>query len=150
MLKISKNASVKITTILCWAVLIFMVALTLCLPYVWSFVISVFKINSPYYLYSLCLLYPACILGIIACVFILSLLKLVGRGEVFSELSISKIRGISWCCILVTPLFAAIGVFFYTFFVFAALTLFLGLIVRVVKNVIEEATALKAENDLTV
>ena len=42
------------------------------------------------------------------------------------------------------------GYMFYVVFAVAAAMLFLGLCVRVVKNVVEEATEIKSENDLTV
>ena len=46
--------------------------------------------------------------------------------------------------------FAAIGLYFFIGFVVSGLAFFLGLCLRVVKNVIEEATDIKSENDLTV
>ena len=47
-------------------------------------------------------------------------------------------------------IFALLGYIFYIAYVIAVAVLFLGLCLRVVKNVIEEATELKNENDLTV
>lgn len=88
--------------------------------------------------------------GVIANIMIFSLLIRVHRSEVFSEKSVALIRGISWCCILVGVIFLALGYYFKLSFIVAFVVMFLGLCIRVVKNVMEEATAIKSENDLTV
>ncbi len=78
------------------------------------------------------------------------LLFRIRRGLVFSPISVSLIRGISWSCILLCVAFALLGVYFQLALIMAFLALFLGVCMRVVKNVIEEATIIKNENDLTV
>ena len=88
----------------------------------------------------------------ILCADVLMILQLlrVRNGKVFTKKSVSYIRGVSWCCMLFGVTFAAIGLYFFIGFVVSGLAFFLGLCLRVVKNVIEEATAIKSENDLTV
>lgn len=78
------------------------------------------------------------------------LLFRVLRGLVFTKTSVSLIRGVSWAAVACGVLFASVGYMFYVVFAVAAAMLFLGLCVRVVKNVVEEATEIKSENDLTV
>lgn len=78
------------------------------------------------------------------------LLLRVRKGDVFTGKSVSLIRGISWCCILLCLAFALLGIYFQLALIMAFLALFLGICLRVVKNVIEEATLIKSENDLTV
>ncbi len=92
------------------------------------------------------------LLGIVTLADILSitLLLRVRKGEVFTDKSVSLIRGLSWSCILLCIAFALLGVYFQLALIMAFLALFLGLCLRVVKNVIEEATIIKGENDLTV
>lgn len=92
------------------------------------------------------------ILGILifADILLFLLLKNVRESKVFTAKSVGLIRGVSWCCIVLCLAFAALGYFFYLSFVVAFLALFLGFALRVVKNVIEEATEIKSENDLTV
>ena len=150
MLKINKTLSTQITLVLAYIMLFIMAALTLSLPWVWRFITLFFNIGWGHYIVSLLLLYPAAVLGVTTCVLIIKLLNRVNRGEVFTEKSVSIIRGISWCCIGVSPLFFTLGFFFVIFFVISFLTAFLGLIVRAVKNVMEDATQIKYENDLTV
>ena len=78
------------------------------------------------------------------------LLLRVRKGDVFTGKSVSLIRGISWCCILLCLAFLLLGIYFQLALIMAFLALFLGICLRVVKNVIEEATLIKSENDLTV
>ena len=83
--------------------------------------------------------------------FLVKLLLLVKRHLVFTDRAVSCLRTISWCCFLEAGLCALSAILYFRihlalFFVAG----FLGLVLRVVKNVIEEAVALKAENDFTV
>lgn len=87
---------------------------------------------------------------IFADVLMFRLLQRVKNGFVFTEQSVSLIRGVSWCCFAVCLLLAFLGLYFQLSFVVAFLGIFLGVCLRVVKNVIAEATEIKNENDLTV
>lgn len=78
------------------------------------------------------------------------LLRRVQKSKVFTVISVSLIRGISWCCFGLCCIFLAIGLYFQLSFILAFFAAFLGMCLRVVKNVIEEATIIKSENDLTV
>ena len=78
------------------------------------------------------------------------LLFRVRDGRVFTSETVALIRGISWCCILLGAVLCLIGLYFTLAFLIAGLAIFLGLCLRVVKNVIEEAVEIKSENDLTV
>lgn len=83
-------------------------------------------------------------------VLMFTLLQRVKNGLVFTEKTVSLIRGVSWCCFAVCLLFAFLGIYFQLSFIVAFLGVFLGVCLRVIKNVIAEATEIKNENDLTV
>ena len=87
---------------------------------------------------------------VFADVLMIILLMRVRKGLVFTPKSISCIRGISWCCFFICLVFAVLGIYFQLSFILAFFALFLGVSLRVVKNVIEEASEIKSENDLTV
>ena len=79
------------------------------------------------------------------------LLMKVKAGKVFTTESVGLIRGISWGCYLVAGVFCGLAAYFtFVALLVAFVAAFLGLCLRVVKNVIEEATEIKAENDMTV
>ena len=79
-----------------------------------------------------------------------ALLHRVKAGQVFTDQSVSLIRGVSWCCFLLGMAFCGLGIYFQLSFLVAFAAVFLGMCLRVVKNTIEEATQIKSENDLTV
>ena len=83
--------------------------------------------------------------------FLVKLLLLVRDHLVFTDKAVSCLRTISWCCFIEAALcLITARVFFPAHYAAAFVAGFLGLVLRVVKNVIEEAVALKAENDFTI
>lgn len=86
----------------------------------------------------------------VADILLFALLLRVRRELVFTSASVALVRGVSWCCVLLGLFFGLLGLYFRIAFVVAFAALFLGLCLRVVKNVIEQANEIKSENDLTV
>lgn len=86
----------------------------------------------------------------VCAVTILLLLLRVRRGLVFTARSVAYIRCVSWGCFLIGLLSVGATFFVSLAAVVAMAAVFLGLCLRVVKNVIEEATAIKNENDYTI
>ena len=87
---------------------------------------------------------------LLADILLFNLLNRVKKGLVFTSDSVALIRGVSWCCLFLCVIFCGLGVYFQLAFIVAFAAMFLGLCIRVVKNVIEQATEIKQENDLTV
>lgn len=100
-----------------------------------------FVLVMAYFIIAVCL---------VADILLFKLLLRVRKGKVFTDKSVMLIRLISWCCIVLAFIFGALGIYFQLSFIVAFLGLFLGLCLRVTKNVIEEATNIKNENDLTI
>jgi len=78
------------------------------------------------------------------------LLRRIEAGQVFIAENVECLRRISWSCFVGAGI-AFISGFYYLswLFVFVAAA-FMGLIVRVVKNVVAQAVALKDEADYTI
>ena len=79
------------------------------------------------------------------------LLSNIRKEEIFIPQNVAYLRGISWACFamcLPCLLIAVYGSQTFLFVMVAAA--FMGLILRVVKNVIEAAVLIKEENDYTV
>lgn len=99
---------------------------------------------------SLVCAYAIVLIMMLADFFLFRLLLHVRKGEVFTDRSVSLIRGVSWCCLgLCIPL-GFLGIYFQLAWIVCFLAIFLGLSLRVCKNAFEEATQIKQENDLTV
>ncbi len=98
----------------------------------------------------LVLTYAMLAIALLADVLLILLLLRVRRGLVFTRKSTDLVRGISWCCMLLALLCLGMGWFFRLALVLAFAGALLGICLRVVKNVLEEASEIKSENELTI
>lgn len=82
------------------------------------------------------------------------LLRQIKQGRVFVEENVKLLRVISWCCFgaaAATLVGGAAAVkLILPLLVLAAAAAFMGLIVRIVKNVFQQAITMKSELDLTI
>ena len=78
------------------------------------------------------------------------LLHNLRKGEVFVAPNVRLMRAVSWCCVGVAVT-CLISTLWYVPFVFVAIAAaFMALIVRIVKNVFQQAIGMKDELDLTI
>ena len=152
MLRISKNASLVLSRFLTVLFLVVLLFAAVILP---RFVQMIFPAAlRPLGLRDGVLIlisgYLILLLAMLADLLLFRLLSLVRRGEVFTAKAVALIRGVSWCAIAVSLVFLLMTWYYLLALVLSFTAVLLGLCLRVVKNVVEEATAIKAENDLTV
>ena len=98
-------------------------------------------------------LYACLGFGIAAVIILLRLLGDIRREEVFTRANVRRLRLISYCgfAIMVSCIVgAALAVPRPFFFILGLIAGFLGLLMRVVKNVIEAARLLKEDADYTI
>ena len=95
-------------------------------------------------------LYACCVPAMIALLSLDRLLANIKKSEVFIEKNVRHLRLISWCCFLFSFILAVSGFYFILLLIIAVAAAFFGLILRVVKNVIEQAMIIKQENDYTI
>ena len=78
------------------------------------------------------------------------LLTNISHEKLFINKNVSYLRIISWCCFIE----AAVFIYFSCLKVFALMIVlafaFLGLVLRIVKNVFQQAVSLREENDYTI
>ena len=74
----------------------------------------------------------------------------ISLGEVFTAGNIALLRRCSWCCMIVAAICLLFTAALFYFLLVAAAAAFIGLILRVIKNVFQQALALKEENDYTI
>lgn len=74
----------------------------------------------------------------------------ISAGDVFIRQNVSILRRLSWYCIAAGAI-CFVSTFYYPPFLYiSAAAAFIGLILRVVKNVFAQAVELKDENDYTI
>ncbi len=78
------------------------------------------------------------------------LLRSTLSEKVFSGCALRTLNGLSLCCFVEGILFAYIAIYFPAVLCLTLAAFFLGVCLRVVRNVIAEAMRFKEENDLTV
>ena len=113
--------------------------------------------NMPFFLNKMIIIFYACCpAGWTAIVSLLLLLHNIRKGEVFTRRNVKLLRLISWCFVFVAlatlyPFIVERNLAIFTpilFITFAAA--FLAILVRVVKNVMEQATIMREEQELTI
>ncbi len=102
---------------------------------------------------------PTCIIAyaimvilVVLLLFLFKLLSNISRKKVFENSNTVCLRLISWCCFAVSALLFLWGFFTDLEVIFLAgfVAGFMGLILRVLKNVFDEAVSIREENDYTI
>lgn len=78
------------------------------------------------------------------------LLHNISKDNVFVLRNVKSLRSISWACIFAGAAFCVLALWRYLFFLAAVAAVMIGLIIRVLKNVFEQAVEIKSENDFTI
>lgn len=100
--------------------------------------------------YFLSTIYCAVPLAAAVLAFLYQLLGRIQKGEIFVRENVRLLRAISWCCFGAALVCLASALYYLPYLLLAALAAFMALIVRVVKNVFEQAILLKDEIDYTI
>lgn len=101
--------------------------------------------------YILCSVFYCCCPLFFGILFFLNkLLRNIRAEKVFINQNTDYLRYLSWLCFGLVPLTLVGGVFFPVLFLISIIVAFIGLLVRVVKNIMAAACELKDENDLTI
>jgi hypothetical protein len=95
-------------------------------------------------------LWACAVPAFVALIHLGNMLRGIAGGQVFTHENVRALRVISWCCFSVASVFAVFLFYYMLGLILAILAAFMGLILRVVKNVFEQAVEIKEENDLTV
>lgn len=78
------------------------------------------------------------------------LLRNLRQGKVFDGDNVGLLKNISICCFVVSIISLSLCSRIYFLGIVALMTAFMGLIVRIIKNVFSSAIAMRSELDLTV
>lgn len=95
-------------------------------------------------------IYVGCLPAAVLLCSLFCLLKRIAAGQVFLPENVKHLRRISWCC-FAGGMVCLISAFYYFPWILVAVpAAFMGLIVRVVKNMVSLAVELQHEADYTV
>ena len=86
-------------------------------------------------------------------VILYSLIKLlfnIRKEEIFIPENVKIFRTVSWCCFIIAFITLIGGIFYMPFLFVSAAGWFVGVLLRVLKNVMQSAVAIKQENDLMI
>ena len=95
-------------------------------------------------------IYACCVPALVSLICLDRLLANIKKEEIFIEKNVKNLRLISWCCFAASIILVISGFYYILFLMIAVAAAFFGLILRVVKNVIEQAMIIKNENDFTI
>ena len=94
--------------------------------------------------------YPCAVLGYVTLYNLIRMLYNIRREQVFIHQNVSHLRRISWCCFAVAGITLVSCVFYLPYLMVGVAAGFVGLMLRVVKNVMQRAVEIREENELTI
>ncbi len=94
--------------------------------------------------------YACAVPGLYSLICLDRLLANIKREEVFTDKNVKLLRVLSWLSFTVSVILLISGFYYILFVIIAVCAAFLGLILRVIKNVFEQAIIIKQENDYTI
>ena len=83
-------------------------------------------------------------------VLLFMLLNRLGRGQVFVGKNVESLRYISWCCFTGAVISLVSALYWFPWVAVGVAAAFMGLVVRVIKNIVAKAVSLQDEADLTI
>ena len=95
-------------------------------------------------------IYAGCVPAAALLVCLYALLQRIGAGSVFVKENTACLRHISWCCFAGAAICIASALYYIPWLAIGVAAAFMGLIVRVIKNVVAKAVSLQDDADFTI
>ncbi len=145
----SKNKSLCLSTVIVKLVFLVLIITVFIIPVLVKWYVS--QYGNEDVLIPLCVtLYASLFPAFGAIIALNKLLSNIKKDQVFIHQNVTILRCISWCCYVVTIIFFIFGFFRPLSFLISFAAAFFGLILRVLKNVFEQAVTMREENDYTI
>ncbi len=94
--------------------------------------------------------YVGCIPAVLLLISLFRLLRRIEKGEVFIQKNVNSLRYISWYCFTGAVISLVSSFYYIPWIMVSVAAAFMGLIVRVVKNVFARAVSLQDDADYTI
>jgi len=135
-------------------VAIFMALLLACAVLAPRFVNLFISVSAPAYAVGkalfLATIYAGSVPAAILLICLYALLQRIGEGNVFVNKNTACLRYISWCCFAGAAICLASSLYYVLWLAIGAAAAFMGLIVRVIKNMVAKAVSLQDDADFTI
>ena len=148
-IKWTSENSLKLSRILTTAVLVLACGILFLIPIITQWYDDVSGKEPIMPVLTVCF-YLCDIIAILALWELNVLLKNISKQELFTELNTKCVRIISWCLFGVAAVFAGLSFWRLLALLVAVIAAFVGLILRVVKNMLATAAEMREENDYTI
>ena len=148
-IKWTAKKSLTLTRILTLVTLVLAGAALFCIPVMTEWYDAVSGHEPIRMMLTVCL-YLSAFLGIAALLGLLKMLDNIAKQQVFVDQNAFCLRLISWCCFAVAAIWIVLAFRRPLAFFVAFIAAFGGLVVRVVKNLLEMGITLREENDYTI
>ena len=148
-LKWTTEQSLNLTKILTVACLVLAGAALFCIPVITEWYDAVSG-EEPIHIVLNIALYLSAILALVALWQLHSLLNRFAKQQVFVTENTVCFRRIAWCCFGVALIWLVLCYWRFLAFFVAFIAAFAGLLLRVMKNMLEAAVELREENDYTI
>jgi len=148
---IDKKFSERISFILTLLFLALCVTALFALPAVLERMMVFFEkdVESDYLPTLLCV-YAAFVPAIVALISVAAFMDRVMKGDIFCHRNTACLKIVSWCCFAELIPFGILSLYYFVAPFVAVSFVFLGVIVRVIKNAFARAEEIKEENDMVI
>lgn len=154
----NEEKSVGLTRICTLAFMALLIAVVATAPWLISWFISISRAplegSPPLFIATIYLFMATIYIGALPAGYLLHNLWLllggIEAGQVFTLANVERLRRISWCCFTGAGLALASAWYYSPWLIVFVAAAFMGLIVRVVKNLVAQAASMKDEIDHTI
>lgn len=99
---------------------------------------------------SICCFYSCAVFAGVILYSLISLLRNILHGNIFVDKNVKNLRVIAWSCFIIAIITFVGGLLYLPFMFIAFAVAFVGIFIRVLKNIMQSAVEIREENDLTI
>lgn len=144
----TKQKSLIASLIMTGILFIIIITASISLPYLLKLYSKITGITD--YKNLMTALYISAIPGFICNISLFKLLFNIKNDFIFVQKNVTLLRILSWCCFLVGTEYIIFGLKHISLLLLSFAAFFIGLILRVIKNIFDKAIILREENDYTI
>ena len=152
-MKTSGKITLWISRVLVWLVIALLIALTFTIPKITDYYIehlahiaNAASLRTP----TIVFIYASLVPAFIAIIALAAMLRNISKDNIFIRLNVDLLRAIHLACFAEAIIFFVFGFWYNLAFILSFAALFIGIMLRVVMNLMAHATDIKDENDYTI